>query len=60
MRIAGSYEQPHVHQWTTRSQHRTSEGAISYERCGCGRWRVRRDTSDHVDQTLALTPARSG
>jgi hypothetical protein len=50
---------PHVHDWTTASQHATSEGTISYQRCGCGRWRVRRGTSVRVDQTLVTTPARS-
>jgi hypothetical protein len=49
----------HVHHWTTTSRHSTSEGPITYERCRCGQWRVRRVTSVQVDQTLALTPARS-
>lgn len=56
MRIASDAE-PHVHRWATRSQHQTSEGAIAYERCVCGQWRVRSGDS-HLDQTLALAPTR--
>ena len=47
----------HVHDWTTTSRHGTSEGAIAYERCRCGQWRVRRGTSVRAEQTLMLTRA---
>ena len=47
----------HVHDWTTTSWHATSEGAIAYERCRCGRWRVRSGTSVQAEQTLVLTRA---
>lgn len=52
---------PHGHRWTTRSRHRTSQGMISYQFCGCGRWRVHRTTGDPgpVRQTLAVTSAGS-
>lgn len=49
----------HAHHWITTSRHTTSEGPIWYERCQCGQWRVRRETSVQLDQTLVLTPARS-
>ncbi|HYJ67360.1 MAG TPA: hypothetical protein VEX15_06825 [Nocardioidaceae bacterium] len=49
----------HVHDWTPTSRHATSEGPITYERCRCGQWRVRRGTSVQVDQTLVLTLAGS-
>ena len=47
----------HVHQWMTRSQHRTSQGVVAYGYCACGRWRVNRGTTAHVEQTLAVTSA---
>jgi hypothetical protein len=32
------------HVWHTRSRHRTSEGAVRYQYCHCGLWRVVRST----------------
>jgi hypothetical protein len=49
----------HVHSWTATSRHPTSEGPITYERCGCGQWRLRRETSVQLDQTLAQAQAES-
>ncbi len=49
----------HTHHWTTRSWHRTSQGVVAYGHCACGRWRVNRDTTAQVDQTLAVTSAGS-
>jgi hypothetical protein len=49
----------HDHHWTPKSRHRTSEGAVRYEQCACGQWRVCRDTTVQVGQTLALSPARA-
>jgi hypothetical protein len=46
----------HDHQWVPRSRHRTSEGAVRYERCACGQWRICRDTTVQVGQTLAPSP----
>jgi hypothetical protein len=31
---------PNGHIWQTESRHTTSDGAVSYQRCRCGRWRV--------------------
>jgi hypothetical protein len=31
---------PNGHVWQTESRHSTSDGAVSYQRCRCGRWRV--------------------
>lgn len=28
------------HQWSTVSTHPSAEGSVSYQRCGCGRWRT--------------------
>ena len=30
----------HEHLWSTDSEHPTSEGVVSYQRCGCGGRRV--------------------
>jgi hypothetical protein len=30
----------HEHSWHTASRHPTSEGMVSYQRCGCGAWQV--------------------
>ena len=30
----------HEHVWRTRSRHPTSDGALSYQHCHCGRWRL--------------------
>lgn len=43
-----------THLWLTVSHHRTSEGLIRYERCGCGVHRVVRPQGD--DRVLALLP----
>jgi hypothetical protein len=48
-----------AHCWTATSRHATSEGPITYERCPCGQWRIRRETPSQLDQTIALAPARS-
>ncbi|MFC7619394.1 hypothetical protein [Microlunatus sp. GCM10028923] len=45
----------HLHHWTTVSQHRTSEGAVAYERCDCGRWRVRRELTVVIERSIPVT-----
>lgn len=47
----------HTHRWATTSRHRTSEGVVAYEHCDCGRWRIRRDLTVGVEQTLVIAPA---
>jgi hypothetical protein len=32
--------EPNGHVWQTESRHWTGDGAVSYQRCRCGRWRV--------------------
>ncbi|WP_146605057.1 hypothetical protein [Jiangella anatolica] len=50
----------HVHRWTTKSRHRTSEGTVVYDGCTCGRLRIRRATTLRAEETLAVTPVRTG
>jgi hypothetical protein len=45
----------HEHVWRTRSRHPTSDGALSYQHCHCGQWRLLLG-SDHV---LATTGSAS-
>jgi hypothetical protein len=56
MRIARILTAPHVHDWTTKSRHRTSEGVVVYDGCACGRLRIRRGTTLQVEETLAVAP----
>lgn len=30
----------HEHEWLTRSTHLTSEGAVTYQQCSCGVYRL--------------------
>jgi hypothetical protein len=51
---------PHAddHQWHTASSHRTSDGLVTYQRCRCGRWRIRiNDGSDRVMAEVLRPPA---
>lgn len=43
------------HDWQTVSRHRTGAGLIAYQRCACGRWRIRHRTTAGVEQTLIIT-----
>ncbi|MEE2040011.1 hypothetical protein Q8791_22600 [Nocardiopsis sp. CT-R113] len=47
----------HEHLWSTDSDHPTSEGVVSYQRCGCGERRVTLTPSVRLVQAR---PAPSG
>ncbi|WP_285486127.1 hypothetical protein [Amycolatopsis taiwanensis] len=44
------------HEWITESRHFTSEGLITYERCGCG---ARRIVTDLVMSALTIAECDS-
>jgi hypothetical protein len=46
---------PNDSQWRTVSRHRTSEGWVTYQRCGSGGWRIRLH-EDPVGVTTAISP----
>ncbi|WP_433701442.1 hypothetical protein [Nocardiopsis sp. CA-288880] len=47
----------HEHLWSTESDHPTSEGVVSYQRCACGERRVTLLPAVRVVQARTAVPS---
>lgn len=48
----------HEHRWRTESTHHTSDGLVSYQRCGCGARRVAQSRPQSIATTTAVPRQR--